>query len=310
MSSTSQLHADVLLVTVTPVETQAVLDALREGFDRGFERRFIGDKTYHDLGEIGGARVFLVQSEMGTSGPGGSTLTVEAGIQALSPSAIVMVGIAFGVDPHKQRIGDILVARQLLLYELQRVGTGSGGSLAVRARGDRPSASTRLFDRFASGRIGWSKPNVQIGLLFSGEKLIDNQGFLDQLRVIEPEAIGGEMEGAGLYSAAQRHKVDWILVKAITDWADGKKGRNKRQRQALAASGAARFVLHVLQQGGFAEPKLPASADSVAPRPPQATDSPSPSGSAKYNVQIQNAQGTVVGDGAQVTMNFSGKPSE
>src|SRR5947207_9019132 len=38
------------------------------------ERRIINDKTYFDLEVIGGASIFLVQSEMGAGGPGGATL--------------------------------------------------------------------------------------------------------------------------------------------------------------------------------------------------------------------------------------------
>jgi hypothetical protein len=50
--------------------------------------------------------------------------------------------------------------------------------------------------------------------------------------------------------------VDWILVKAICDWANGNKND---KAQPLAARNAAQFVLHVLQLGGWggAEP-LPA----------------------------------------------------
>jgi nucleoside phosphorylase len=182
----------------------------------------------------------MVQSEMGVGGPGGALLTVQEGIRALTPAAVIMVGIAFGLDPKGQQIGDILIAQQLLGYELQRVGTRADGAPMIRTRGDRPSASTRLLDR------------CHFGLVLSGEKLVDNQDFREQLRQLEPEAIGGEMEGAGLYAAAQRSKVDWILVKAICDWADGKKQVNKRARQHKAAQNAASFVLHIVQQGGFA----------------------------------------------------------
>jgi hypothetical protein len=83
--------------------------------------------------------------------------------------------------------------------------------------------------------------------MLSGEKLVDHIDFRAQLRRFEPEAIGGEMEGAGLYVACQSKKVDWILVKAICDWADGKKDKDKHARQQTAATNAARFVLHALQ---------------------------------------------------------------
>ena len=88
-------------------------------------------------------------------------------------------------------------------------------------------------------------------MILSGDKLVDDLDFRDQLRQFEQEAIGGEMEGAGLSAAAQRFKIDWILVKAICDWADGKKSIQKKQRQQLAAQNAALFTIHVLKQGGF-----------------------------------------------------------
>jgi nucleoside phosphorylase len=244
-------RADVLLVTVTEVETGAVFDVLKELCERAYKRCFVGDKTYYDLGMINGARVFLVQSEMGTGGPGGSLLTVHEGVLALNPSVVVMVGIAFGLNERKQHIGDILVASQLCGYELQRYGTHPDGTPFLVLRGDRATASIRLLDRFRSGYQDWQGQSVQFGLILSGEKLVDNLDFRDQLHRLEGEAIGGEMEGAGLYAVAQRLKVDWILVKAICDWADGKKSRNKAQRQKKAARNAALFTLHVLQKTNF-----------------------------------------------------------
>ena len=246
-ASDEKLTADVLIVTTTEVEAASVLNLIPEN-----KLRFISDKTYYDLGTIGGARAFMVQSEMGYGGPGGSLLTVVEGIRALSPSAIIMVGIAFGCDPTKQRIGDILVSQQIVEYDLQRVGTAADGTLDVLIRGDRSIASIRLLDRFRSGRRGWPKsPRVRFGLILSGAKLVDNLDYREQLRAFEPEAIGGEMEGAGLYAAAQRFKIDWLLVKAICDWADGNKHQNKSKRQKQAADNAAQFTLHVIRQGGL-----------------------------------------------------------
>jgi nucleoside phosphorylase len=246
-------HADVLLVTATDVEAQAVLDTFTPGAKP--QRCFVGDNTYFDLGVHGGARVLLVQSEMGASGPGGMQATVTAAIGALHPASIVMVGIAFGVNSKKQKIGDVLVSRQLMSYDLQRVGMDKDGKQTRTPRGDRAHASVRLVDRFTAGKKDWHEAEVSIGLIVSGDKLVDNLEFRQQLLQFEPEAIGGEMEGAGLYSAAERARAHWILVKAICDWADGYKGRNKKQRQKLAAANAAQFALHVISQGGFVSPK-------------------------------------------------------
>jgi nucleoside phosphorylase len=232
----------ILLVTITKTETQAVLENVLKATDRPWQRKHIGKKTFYDLGKIGGAEVFLVQSEMGVSTPGGALITIHEAIEALSPIAIIMVGIAFGTRPHKQQLGDILVAKQIMAYE---PGKERGRFIP---RGDRVTCSTVLLDKFRSGELDWLGASVHFGLVLSGEKLVNDLAFRTRLLEIEPEAIGGEMEGVGLYTAAQDAKLDWILVKAICDWADGNKTDDA---QALAANNAAAFLMHVLKQGGW-----------------------------------------------------------
>jgi hypothetical protein len=157
-----------------------------------------------------------------------------------------MVGIAFGVNDQKQSIGDILVTEQLRLYDLQRVGL-QDGQYEIILRGDKPHASGWLINHFKSADLIWDGAKVRFGVVLTGEKLVDNIDFRDQLRSFEPEAIGGEMEGAGLYVACQDKKVDWILIKAICDWADGNKAQDKDLRQQTAAQNAAEFVLYALK---------------------------------------------------------------
>ena len=41
------------------------------------------------------------------------------------PSALIMVGIAFGRDSQRQRIGDVLISERIIAYEPERVGSES-----------------------------------------------------------------------------------------------------------------------------------------------------------------------------------------
>lgn len=239
-------HADVLLVTTTQVEAKAVLKLFSH-----YQSDFRGDKTYFDLGMIADASIFMVRSEMGAGGAGGSLLTVQQGIELLSPAAVVMVGIAFGLKPEEQEIGDILVSRQVVDYEPQKIKSGQQSETIIFSRGDRWTAPPRMIDRFSNGELNWQGSAVHFGPMLSGAKLVDHQGFRDQLAQRDPEAIGGDMEAAGLCAAAQRNKVDWIVVKAISDWADGNKAADKDKRQTTAAKNAASFTVYVLQMGGF-----------------------------------------------------------
>ncbi len=246
----------ILLVTVTKTETQALLDLISKATCQPWHRRYLQNKPYYALGTLGGAELVLVQSEMGAATFGGAILTVSKAIETIAPVAVIMVGIAFGArhmneaNPKGQRLGDVLVAKQIVAYEPGKV---KGKFIP---RGGRVDCSPTLLGKFRTGELDWagcktmdgSPASVYIGLLLSGEKLIADGELRDQLVNMEPEAIGGDMEGAGLYAAAGVAKVDWILVKAICDWADGNKNDDAQQ---LAAHNAADFVRHVIQLGGW-----------------------------------------------------------
>lgn len=234
----------ILLITVNPHETAAVLAAFKILTGAEPTPLPIGDRVYRDLGSLSDVRLLHALSEMGSNSVGASQQTVDKAIRALSPSMVIAVGIAFGVNEKKQRIGDVLVSRQLMLYELQRVGSAS-----IIPRGDKPHASARLINLFEGvSQASWQGEEVRFGVLLSGEKLVDSTDYRESLRKLESEAIGGEMEGAGIYVSSHDHKVDWIVVKAICDWADGQKRKNKKARQTKAATSAAAFVAHTLAQ--------------------------------------------------------------
>jgi nucleoside phosphorylase len=268
-SALSPSPAKILVVTVTEIETRAVIDAFKELGLPPYHRLHLQGKTYYDFGLLQDAHVVLVQSEMGAVGIGAATTTIYKAITALSPTKIILVGIAFGVKKNTQKIGDILVSRQLFCYEPQKLGTNRDGTPLVLNRGDRATASASLLDKFRSGVYEWSDSAVHFGLMLTGEKLISDENFRTSLLHMEPEAIGGEMEGAGLYVVAQEEHVDWIVVKAICDWADRKKGqKNKDQLQRVAAKNAARFVAQVLQIGGLVDGSgRPASSEQHLPNP-------------------------------------------
>jgi hypothetical protein len=102
----------------------------------------------------------------------------------------------------------------------------------------------------------------------SGEKLIDDPDFKAELFDQYPQAIGGEMEGAGLVAAALRGGVPWLLVKAVCDWGDGKK---HSKHQPLAAAAAVSLSHHVLSQSDVLH-GLVKSDLSDKMRPPRAPE--------------------------------------
>ncbi|MDB5310312.1 MAG: hypothetical protein JWO38_4514 [Gemmataceae bacterium] len=234
---------DVVVVTVNAHETRAVFDAFQAATGSEALAVPLEDRVYRDLGTLNGTRVFHALSEMGSGGIGAMQQTVDKAIRALAPGAVIAVGIAFGVDENKQEIGDILLSKQLRPYELQRVGKDE-----IVLRSPRPDASPRLVNYFVGfAQTKWKGTPVKPGVMLTGEKLVDNVDYRAQLQGFERDAIGGEMEGAGLYASGHDHKVDWIVLKAICDFADGNKGKDKEARQQLAAQNAAQFLIEALR---------------------------------------------------------------
>jgi nucleoside phosphorylase len=198
------------------------------------------------LGRCGRYPCVLVVSDPGSVGRGGSALTVSDALARWRPYAALMVGIAFGADPTKQKIGDVLVSTQVIPYEPQR--KSKDGDVP---RGPRPEANLTLLDRVRN--LGWSwtpeaddavdkaegakkqRPPIR-GPILSGEKLVDNKEVHAQLFAQYPTAVGGEMEGAGFYAAADRRAIPWLIVKAICDWGYDK---NKKHQEPAAKNACA-----------------------------------------------------------------------
>jgi nucleoside phosphorylase len=179
------------------------------------------------------------------------------------PDAVLAVGVAFGVDRKRQAYGDVLVASQVEGYERQRVNKGG----RVTLREPRLDAPERWLQRarqtIARGqRTGGPWPTARVGLVLSGQKLIDDRAFRDGVIALTGgEAVGGEMEAHGLLRACQSARTDWLVIKAIADFADGKKpkGEEKQRIQRDAAFRAA-WVARWTIAGGVPEP-LPIYGD-------------------------------------------------
>lgn len=246
-SSTEVLNGQsiqIVILTATPVELAQVLRLLRPlSRQRSIIKVYESGETYF-IGRFGAFRTAVLCCTIGAEGAGGSTLATNAAILTWNPTAIIMVGIAFGADRRKQRPADVLVAEQIVPYESQRISRGK-----PMFRDAIPPSGSLLRNRFRNA-IGWrfTRPDktqvaVHTGRILSGDKLVDDPKFKQWLLKSFPTVIGGEMEGAGVHAAATRNRTEWILVKGVCDWADGHKHDGYQEMAAAAAVSLCQFVL-------------------------------------------------------------------
>lgn len=226
-----------LIVTVTEIETNATHQKLKpiQGYSNILQV-YDETNTYY-FGVFGKYNIVHVQSNMGSIGRDSAILTISNAVKALKPKFVIMIGIAFGVDETKQKIGDVLVSEGITPYDNKRVGE------ETIQRGQNAPCSKLLLNRIKAVRT-WehflNKKDIAKSIftqILSGEELVDNKERRDELVKAFPNSKGGEMEGAGLFAACDG-EVDWILVKGICDFADGNKGKNKKENQSIAINSA------------------------------------------------------------------------
>ena len=232
-------YVSILVVTATSIEKEALHKSLKPTKGKGSIIQVAKGKQTYYFGVFGKFNIVHVAcGDMGSIGRASSTITTSDAITECKPKIVIMVGIAFGVDKKKQKIGDVLVSERVIMYEPQRMG-----KVETIYRSKEGPASSLLINRFQNTndwkfKIAGRFAEINIGAVLTGEKLIDNPIKKQELVKQYQTAIGGEMEGGGIYSACDGRVDHWIMVKAVCDYADGNKGKNKKKNQQIAAESA------------------------------------------------------------------------
>lgn len=242
-----------LFLTTTDIETDTFLSELTPLAGKQVIKIAIGNHTYH-IGKFGYYLAIHVQcNSMGMINPGASITTTIEAIGQWNPVGVVIVGIAFGINKKKQHIGDVLVSHSIIDYESAKLSLGK-----KEYRNHNVISGNILYDRFKNMR-SWEflLPRNQraqpiFGDILSGEKLVDDESVIKELKSIFTTAIGGEMESYGVFTACKNAGIsEWIMVKGICDWADGSKSVKKDYRQRIAAQSAISLCKAVFSEKVF-----------------------------------------------------------
>lgn len=234
----------ILLLVANTEERDAVLAAATAD-GRQAEAWPLKPHAVRKLPSIANTETFLYRCEQGVLGPGSAMLATSELIRQLQPSYVILVGICYGLRPDYQNFCDILVPTQVRVMDHRRIENG-----VEYVVGDRVSPSITLSSSIDVAEYGWTGSKVYYGPMLSMNSVINDQATMDALRDSNPGAIGGDMETGGVYAAAAQAGVDWIAIKAISDF-----GADRDYAyQDKAASTAAAFVLRLIAAGGLDEP--------------------------------------------------------
>jgi nucleoside phosphorylase len=181
-------------------------------------------------------------------------------ISTFSPSLVFMTGICAGLKSAGVNLGGIIVAKQVWDYESGKIIDGDAGNFTfkpdMKCIPTDQGIVTRLIE-FSNNKTAISniynefkgkKPNTQLEVKFdsvgSGPYLLTSKNYLTKLLENDRKLIGIDMEGYGMYKAAQFHQgTTPVLVKAVSDFGDAEKDDDY---QSYASYASARFVYEYL----------------------------------------------------------------
>ena len=212
------------LTEVSPPRRIAIVGAMREELhalmpllkDHRSER--IAGREFH-LGTIHGRPVVLALSGIGKVAAASTAVLL---IHAFDAQCLVFTGVAGGLGEEVE-VGDVVVARQLLQHDMDASPLFPRFEVPLTGRA-RFEADTSIADGLvaAAAAVASHRPGARLhqGLLVSGDRFVASRSESDALRVLLPDALAVEMEGAAIAQVCTDFSRPFGVVRTISDRAD------------------------------------------------------------------------------------------
>ena len=262
----------ILLVIVRDIEGWAVLQYMSPPVDATGQPLHEGNRTINfynamrrtmlTLGMFGGHKTALLWDKKGDD----SRVEIDNSLQLVSNVELIAgVGVAYGTDSSKTLLADVLVSTTI-------DGIGNvrwdAGTLTFEEGDNRSTRiEQRALDVFATevadwtftakfkvstlGRVAKAHTGVTVGVPW----FINDAKIRDQVIKNSPLAIGGESEGQvlaaihnDLLDLNPPKKMDVIVIKGVSNFADGMAASTRSKWDLTAALAAAGYMDFKLRQ--------------------------------------------------------------
>lgn len=171
-------------------------------------------KTYYE-GRIGQHEVVLVQSGIGKVL---SAMSVTILAETFEVDAIINTGSA-GAVSEGLAIGDVVIADRLVYHDVDVTAFGyaygqmAGQELYYQADQTLMASLQKVLNQQGI--------HNHVGLIATGDSFIAGQEKVDTIKHHFPEVLAVEMEGAAIAQAAQAAGKPFLVIRAMSDTAQG-----------------------------------------------------------------------------------------
>jgi adenosylhomocysteine nucleosidase len=237
-----------------PEETAQLLASLKDPEERSWG----GIRVI--LGRLANQSVVLCQVGFGKVNAGMAAALL---IQKFSPSAIIFTGNAGALNPDYIQ-GDVVVATDLAEYDFGKLSNGSFAPWQTRnpisrinnplwfhpapwlLSAARKSALSVQLIR-ADTRPDVRDPKISEGAIITGDTFVSDASKGQELRT-SFNADGVEMEGAAVAQICSQYETPLLVIRSITDRADGSSYTDYHSFVRIAAQNSSAFVIAILNQ--------------------------------------------------------------
>lgn len=219
----------IMIITANEIEKTALFSYAYEQNKTPFIQIGLKDIVYTFFA-FSSMVVTHVEINAGSYSHGGSAEVIKKVMSKAKPNIVILLGVAFGCNPNKTELGDVLVGRQHFSYD--KSSKISEGSLSIKKL-HIEEPDEYMLNRFKALVVTEDRINgdfdksfqVVFGNMITGEFVVDSIDFREM--IFKPfEAfgvVGGEMEAQGAFAEIRKHKKSHcILIKGICDWGAGK----------------------------------------------------------------------------------------
>ena len=193
-------------------------------------------------GILAGKKVVVVRAGIGKVNAG---ICAQILADVFSVDAIINTGIAGSLNKNIN-IGDIVLSTDVVQHDMDATGFGY-------RKGQIPQMPVFFFNaddnlrRLAAEVCKEVNPDIQVfeGRIASGDQFVCDQDVKNRI-VSEFSAFATEMEGAAIGQAAYLNEIPFLVVRAISDKADGSAQMDYSEFEKAAVDHSVRLTLNML----------------------------------------------------------------
>lgn len=191
-------------------------------------------------GNLNGTPVVVVQCGVGMVN---AALCAQVLITSFSADAVINTGIAGSLDPSID-IGDVVLSTDSVnhIMDVQNLGYEPGQTPGVEVVAYPASETLRNTAKTAALRLDLS---AHEGRVASGDRFVREESEKERIKAVF-QASCCEMEGAAIAQTCYLSKIPYLIVRAISDKADGSASVDYPTFEAKAAHDCAALTIEMV----------------------------------------------------------------